>query len=753
MLGNLKLKQKLLLIAGVPLLALLFISILGMVQLSKIDKEYSILLDHAEHRKTHMLASQTLSSEIRSSLSSDLYRVSIGDTSLASEHAQQVQDKVAKLFDHFKQYKESVNTDPTLDAQGITMRLNKIDTLTSLYSQMNSTVFSVFATAAKAGDLQNMQKAVGASAKFTAESEPLLNDLTIAASDLLDKTSIEVTDSVNKTKMMLVVVISLFVIIIVVAAIATANSMVARMRKLMSAAEEIAKGNLNVNIDTSTTEEFGQLGSSMQNIVKSLDAALSDVGNMYQKHEAGEMDVRIDVNKYQGAYKELTIQINTISQSYIDMLFDIFKVLTAISQGDFNTRLKEYKGQKAIANTEIRNLRNNIVSITEDIGNIALAGAEGRLSERVVPSKYQGEWAGIMVSLNDVLNAMASPIQEMQEVFEKMSNGIFSNRVTGHYKGDFDTIKNAVNNTGNSITGTMGEVITILDKISRGDLTQKITNEYVGDYVSMKEAINTIVDSLSVTLSKINGASAEVLNGSRHISNSAQTLAEGATEQAGSIQELNAAIDTISEATRESQKNAEHANQISQKSNDNAQQGHEVMRNMLEAMNGIKAASNNISNIIKVIDDIAFQTNLLALNAAVEAARAGQYGKGFAVVAEEVRSLAGRSQNAARETTALIENSIQRVNDGTRLAQLTAESLDMIVGNVTEVSGIITKILKLTTDQASAISHVGVGIQEISKVVQINSATAEESAAASIQLSEQAIGMKERVDFFKLNIR
>jgi methyl-accepting chemotaxis protein len=234
------------------------------------------------------------------------------------------------------------------------------------------------------------------------------------------------------------------------------------------------------------------------------------------------------------------------------------------------------------------------------------------------------------------------------------------------------------------------------------------------------------------------------------VSDSSFALSQGAAAQASSVQELTATLTEVSAKTNESAANAEKANALAQNAKTNAIVGNDQMKEMLGAMDEINESSSSINKIIKVIDDIAFQTNILALNAAVEAARAGQHGKGFAVVAEEVRNLAAKSANAAKETTDMIEGSMRKVEAGTKIANNTAAALGQIVEQVEKAANLVQAISISSNEQAAAIQQINQSIALVSQVVQTNAATAEESAAASEELSAQAAQLKEAVNAFTI---
>ena len=291
----------------------------------------------------------------------------------------------------------------------------------------------------------------------------------------------------------------------------------------------------------------------------------------------------------------------------------------------------------------------------------------------------------------------------------------------------------------------------ITGKVAGGDMTVTVTPKSERDI--MGKALQQLVKQNRDALLHIADAACQVNTSSSQVASASEALAQGSTEQASAIEEITASIDDIAEKTKENAAEADKAAELMDHAITNVDKGKQDMTEMMNAMQQINASSESISKIIKVIDDIAFQTNILALNAAVEAARAGEAGKGFAVVAEEVRNLAAKSAAAASETAELIEDSIEKVETGSKIAQETEKAIDAITEVVTESGKIVEGIAQASNYQATAISQVDQAIGQVSQVVQNNSATSEECAAASIELSNQSVRMTELLSIFTLDDR
>ncbi|MCI8274090.1 MAG: methyl-accepting chemotaxis protein [Lachnospiraceae bacterium] len=351
-----------------------------------------------------------------------------------------------------------------------------------------------------------------------------------------------------------------------------------------------------------------------------------------------------------------------------------------------------------------------------------------------------------------VIRLIKTPISEIENAALKIAEGDLDVEISYTSRDELGVLAEQVRRLIHKLQVIIDDENKVLAKMAAGDFTvdSVCEEEYTGGFYPLLVSFRGIAEKLNDTMLQISQSSSQVAGGAEQVSNGAQALSQGATEQASSIQELAASINDISDKVNQNADNAREANTVVGSVSTEMNMSNEKMQQMIQAMGDISNCSNEIGKIIKTIEDIAFQTNILALNAAVEAARAGSAGKGFAVVADEVRNLASKSAEASQNTSALIENSLKAVENGTQIAGETAQSMLQAVNAVNEMTGIIGQISEASSNQADAISQITTGIDQISSVVQTNSATAEESAAASEELSSQSQLMKSLVGRFKL---
>jgi len=666
-------------------------------------------------------------------------------------------------------YRSNLSADPRLSADRVAEMMAVMDSYeAAVHHYFNHYVPMVFSNI-RALDGPGARAAADALSGQIAEATEHYNYLMNAAQTYMTTISDELSAVTLSTLNTLIAFAVAGVLLGMVIAFVISGSITKPISKVLIALRDVSNGNLNVNIDRTnlSKDETGILTQDICGLVDVIRDIVDDLTRAQHEYlVTGNMRYTIDTSKYQNSFEEVIGLVNKIlSQTTIDIM-SMGDVLDSINAGEFKTSLKleDWPGEWKVMPQTISNLTDNLNSVSAEINAMINAAAnKGDLQFRIDSLGYKGNWREIMEGLNAIAAAVDKPIQAWKICLNEMRMGNFDINeidrvVTSHghdanadnYAGIFKDISTDIDHTVSAISSYINEIEDVLAKTAEGDLRNSITREYVGSFDLIKQSVNNINGTLHKTISEIFAASEQVLSGAKQISTSAQDLANGAQQQASSIEELNASIDMINHQTRQNADSAAEASELSDKSTKNAKDGNESMKQMLEAMGQIKESSQGISKIIKTIQDIAFQTNLLSLNAAVEAARAGEHGKGFSVVAEEVRNLAGRSQTATVESTSLIEDSVNRVESGSSIAESTSQSLDTIVKDAGDVLEIISNISSASRDQAEAISQVSVGLNQISQVVQSNSAVSEEAAAASQELNSQAELLQELVSYFKL---
>jgi methyl-accepting chemotaxis protein len=446
---------------------------------------------------------------------------------------------------------------------------------------------------------------------------------------------------------------------------------------------------------------------------------------------------------------------------------------------------------------ELKTILESVASIRQQIGDLLKTPSEENLQKGydVFLNKYVAEFdkaANILVEFSDAENELAeqqrtdsqraetlawillsgcavvsliltiavvlairrsilNPVREIVSVYEEISNGNMKAQIHYTSRDELGQMAALIQHTNMLQSSILGDVIEKFTKISQGDLRIRVDLEYPGDFVALKQTIENTVSTLNNTITTIDTAAEQVSTGASLVSAGAQALATGSTEQAASVEELTLSITKIAEQATENSSHVKTATHYVEEAGEGLISGNQHMQRLTEAMAHINASSNEIANITKVIEDIAFQTNILALNAAIEAARAGSAGKGFAVVADEVRNLAAKSAEAAKQTAALIQSSFSTVEEGTQISAQTAQILQNVGVKAAKVTESITKIEQASTEQALAIGEIKQGLSQVSSVVQTNAATAEENSATSEEMSAQAAVLRTEVGKFRLD--
>lgn len=480
----------------------------------------------------------------------------------------------------------------------------------------------------------------------------------------------------------------------------------------------------------------------IKHIEKNLYASIL-TDNITKKQEYGELSKSLHSNIVKNL-EELKKLLST-DKDKVDILLDAFKDEEKIRNEILNNEYKS-ESQRLIFNN-YDPIVNKINSVLNDLTN----GINNRVSERAKSSDLNSK-ISLTITITITLLAIALvvvitflisrsivvPIDEIKGLANALVVGNLNYQIAYSSKNEMGKLAESLQSAISNLISYINDIDEVMREISEGNFNVKINQKFMGDFERIECSITKSINMLSETIMQINQSSQEVSNGAEQISLNSQSLSQGAAEQASAVEELSQTIEEISGIITVTAEIAESASHSAMLMKGEADVSNEHMCEMLDAMSDINHKSIEIDKIIKTIEDIAFQTNILALNAAVEAAHAGAAGKGFSVVADEVRNLANKSAEAAKNTSVLIENTINSVNNGNKILHETAKSLTTLVSSSLNINRTIEEISKSSKEQAVSIEYIKTGMEQISCVVQNNSAIAEEGAATSEELSSQS---------------
>lgn len=476
---------------------------------------------------------------------------------------------------------------------------------------------------------------------------------------------------------------------------------------------------------------------------------LKQVQGILQKvTREGRFDTQTPVKSKDEVGQTITA-INSLLASVDQSLNESNEVVSALAQGDFSRRIEgDYVGDLAELKKGVNRSVENIVSVMNQISGAMEALSKGEFDYKFSASG-EGEYAQIIDFAQRAMAQTNELITEINRAMAAMQAGNYQAHIDVEASGQLAVMRDRVNDSISTLDKAIKDITRIVVAQSEGDLTQQITNDYQGDLDVLKQAINRSLAQLAAMVDQSIQASMVVRSASDEVAKGALDLSQRVQEQAAALEQTSATMDEMNEAIQNNTENTDTASKSATEIKQQAAQGKQVMAQTILAMGEIEAASQQIADIVHLIDSIAFQTNLLALNASVEAARAGEQGRGFAVVAGEVRNLAQKSAESAKNIKNLIDSSVEKVTNGTQLATDLEQRLVAMADSINDVTVMIEQIANASGQQAEGIGQVHQAINEIDSVTQQNAALVEQTSAAAESMSDQATQLEETMRFFR----
>ncbi|MBD3776289.1 MAG: MCP four helix bundle domain-containing protein [Thiotrichales bacterium] len=461
--------------------------------------------------------------------------------------------------------------------------------------------------------------------------------------------------------------------------------------------------------------------------------------------QEGDFSRRITIHR-EDEIGQASVAFNRMIEQVSDALVEANATVDAIAKGNFALRMQgPYVGELQRLKDGVNASADSVAFTMNELGKIMQALEDGRLD-----AKMDGRVAeGFRHQVERALGSANTIIEQINGVMQAMAQGDFSQRVAAQAAGSFDLLKQNVNQSLDALEAAMQAIQSVMEALRNGDLTRQMDGSYPGALHRIQESLNGSIGNLERIVTQALEASHIVAGASEEVSKGALDLSQRVQQQAAAIEETSATMEEMNSAVQNNTDSATEAAKLSQQVQRKTEHGATVMDKTIEAMHAIESSSQRINEIVSLIDSIAFQTNLLALNAAVEAARAGEHGRGFAVVAGEVRGLAQKAADAAKDIKDLITESSLRVQEGSQLARESGQMLGEIKTAITQVSGMIEQIARASAEQANGVHQVHNAINDIDSATQQNAALVEQTSAASESMAEQAQGLAREMAFFK----
>ena len=513
--------------------------------------------------------------------------------------------------------------------------------------------------------------------------------------------------------------------------------------------DKVAKGIIPPTITTEYKGQYNVIKVNLNNMVKMMSDLLAQTDIIINGAADGELDKRANADLFVGGWNQLVKGVNQAITNIVDPMNVTADYVDKVAKGIIPpTITTEYKGQYNVIKGNLNNMVAMMTELLSETDALVKAAIGGQLSTRAEATKFVGGWFQLVDGVNKTLDSVIGPLNVAADYVARIGKGEVPPKITDKYNGDFNTLKDNINSCIDGLQGLV-EANNVIQLMAQNDFTSAVKGNYQGIFAELGKAINESITQMRDALLQVQEGALAIATASGEIAMGNQDLSSRTEEQAANLEETASGLEQITSNVNQTADNAQSANQEAVKARQVAQDGGTAVTQVIAAMESINESSAKINEIIGVVDEIAFQTNLLALNAAVEAARAGEQGRGFAVVAAEVRNLAKRSADAAKEIKVLIRESVAKSMDGSKVAAHAGETIQEVVVNVQRVTALVGEIANATQEQSTGLIELNKAVVQMDEVTQQNAALVEEAAAAAETLDGQAHTLAEVVSRFK----
>jgi methyl-accepting chemotaxis protein len=530
---------------------------------------------------------------------------------------------------------------------------------------------------------------------------------------------------------------------------ALVKSHVDNIKKTAAALNALTNGETNVVLAT-MPGDLAQLNAGFNGLRGNVKAMITNIQEMTQQHQQGEIEAMMEAEKFKGDFKVLAEEINNIVATQIHETSTFVSVMDELGRGNLSVEFTALPGKKAAMNKSVDRMRGNLKGIVDSVNWVNDEHTKGNIDMTLRADMFKGQFAVLAESVNKIVGGHIELNQKAMACVKEFGEGNF-NAPLEKFPGQKAFINDTVEQVRSNLKALNEDAQSLANAAREGNITFRANaDRHPGDYRKIVEGMNETLDMIVEPIIVVKSAAEAINTAAKEIAQGNSDLSRRTEDQASSLEKTASSMDTLSGTVKQNADNANQANQLALAASNVAVKGGSAVGEVVHTMSAINESAHKIEDIISVIDGIAFQTNILALNAAVEAARAGEQGRGFAVVAAEVRNLAQRSSTAAKEIKELITDSVNKTSEGTKQVETAGETMKEIVSSVKRVSDIIAEIAAASNEQSVGISEINQAIIKMDDVTQQNTALVEEAAAAAESLMEQADELTNTVSVFNI---